>query len=118
MSAIVKGAGGGGVNLKGFEVIPWFVNGEFFNTDIFGAPIFYHQNNGRMNETTYQTDGYIHGNYTAASYADAVLKTGNTLAHTYDFALVRIKHIRIASNNYRLAFGTSNSDSVSRIVYR
>ena len=109
---------GGGVNAKGFEVTPWFIKGELYNTDIFGSPSFYTQQDGRINTDTYQTDGYIHGNYVSVSYCDSVVRTGNVLPRTYDFALIRLKHVRIASSNYRLAFGTTNSNSVSRIIYR
>lgn len=110
---------GGGVNAKGFEVTPWFVKGELYNTDIFGMPNFYHQQNGTVNDTTYQTDGFIHANYTSAGYSSVMVSTGNYLPRTYDFALIRLKHIRIASANYALGFGTSTTyQDTTRRQYR
>lgn len=110
---------GGGVNAKGFEVTPWFVKGELYNTDIFGVPEFWHQQYGIVNSDTYQTDGYIYANYTSTGYCTVLVQTGNYLPRTYDFALFRIKHKRVASSNYELGFGTSSSRAdTTRRMYR
>ena len=110
---------GGGVNAKGFIVTPWFVKGQVYNTDVFGLLQFYTQQNGRVNSDTYATDGYIHANYTSAGYSSVMISTGNYLPRTYDFALIRLKHIRIASANYALGFGTSTTyQDTTRRQYR
>ena len=109
--------GGGGSDE--FEITPWFVKGELFNTDVFGVPNFYHQQNGTVNSDTYQTDGYIYANYTSTGYCSVFVTTDNYVPKTYDFALFRIRHIRIASSNYGLGFGTTNTRSdMSRMSYR
>ena len=90
-----------------------------FNTDIFGVPYFTKQQNGRVNDTSYTSDGYIHTNYTSAGYSAVDITTTNYLPRIYDFALIRLKHIRIASANYALGVGTSTSrNDITRRLYQ
>ena len=96
VKAPTLGASGGSIG--SMRIDTWFADGVFYNTNIFGTPVFYVGTNGQMNTTTYATDKYIYM-YTV-NYDNGVnyLYTSKTIPHTYQFVLIKVNRTRNYGN--------------------